>query len=116
MSLGRKFRTSLAVGALVIGGLFLAPAAANATLDPHQLDQGDLTASCMAQYGQAGWAAKLKGATPYNAYSWKCVYNNSTNSASWKNVDINSYCQAHWSVWAATRNASDPYSWYCQGY
>jgi hypothetical protein len=113
MSLKKKIAVGLAACALVLGGLFAAPVAAFATGNPHSLDQGDLTSACRLQPGQSsyGWNAQLYGNT---VYSWKCVYLGNPNTKT--NVDINKYCQTYWGVWAATRNPSSPYSWYCQGY
>ena len=69
MSLKRKLAPVLAAGAIVLAGLFAAPAA-HATGNPSALDRGDLSIACKLQYGQSGWTAQLFG---NNAYSWKCV-------------------------------------------
>lgn len=113
MRLKSKVAIFTASAALVVGGVIAVPAVAYATGNPHSLDQGDLTTACRLQPGQGayGWAAQLYGST---AYSWKCVYLGNPNTKT--NVDINNYCQTYWGVWAATRNSSSPYSWYCQGY
>lgn len=111
MSLKKKIASALAAGAIALGSVMLAAPAAEATGNPSRLDRGDLTSQCRLQYGAAGWDARLMGNT---AYSWRCVYNNNYNDQ--RSVNVNSYCQYYWSVWAVATNANDPYSWKCQGY
>lgn len=113
MSIKSKIASACAAGVIAVAAVLAVPVAAQATGNPSALDQGDFSIQCKASYGQNGWIAQLKGS---NAYSWKCVYNNSTNSSTWKNVDINAYCMNTWGVWAMTTNPSSPYSWKCQGY
>ena len=110
MSLKRKLAPALAAGAIVLAGLFAAPAA-HATGNPSALDRGDLSIACKLQYGQSGWTAQLFG---NNAYSWKCV--SPAYPGQRRDVSVNNYCMSIWGVWATTTNPNSPYSWKCQGY
>ena len=109
MGLRKKLASTLAVGVIVLSGLFMMAPAAQATGNPNQLDRGDLTGQCRDQYGQQGWTAELYGST---AYSWKCVYLGNVSDK--RNVDINAYCQRVYGVYAQTTNPNSPYAWRCQ--
>ena len=109
MNLKGRIASTLAAGAMAAGFAFAAPVAANATGNPSHLDQGDLSLACQLQYG-GGWTAHLYGST---AYSWKCT---TAIGFTQKSVDVNNYCMTIWGVWAIATDASDPYSWKCQGY